>query len=109
MLVRGMPRGEDIPDCLADGGSSLECGFPKDRFAETSPLEEFELPENARPVDVSFHVCPQLENPSTENCDAIVGNIIVSYDYNHLTSVFSHSLARAFEEEMQHTFPNLLR
>src|SRR5699024_8113326 len=50
MLVRGMPRGEDIPDCLADGGSSLECGFPKDRFAETNPLSEMDLPANVEHI-----------------------------------------------------------
>lgn len=109
MLVRGMPRGDNIPECLAEGGTSQECGFPKDRFAPSNPLAELELPSGVKHVDVSRQVCPQLDNPNTENCDAIVGNIIVSYDSNHLTSVFSHSLARAFEEKMKDTVPHLIR
>jgi hypothetical protein len=109
MLVRGMPRGEHIPDCLADGGTSQECGFSKDVFTDTNPLLETELPKNAYHVDVSRYVCPQLDNPDAQNCDAIVGNIIVSYDSNHLTSVFSHTLAPAFEEEMRDIVPHLVR
>jgi peptidoglycan/LPS O-acetylase OafA/YrhL len=109
MLVRGMPRGEDIPDCLADGGTAQECGFPKNRFADANPLSEINLPDRVYQIDVSRYVCPQLENPETENCDAIVGNIIMSYDDNHLTSVFSHTLAPAFETEMQDVVPHLLR
>lgn len=109
MLVRGMPRGDNIPECLAEGGTSQECGFSKDVFAGTNPLTEFNLPENVQQVDVSPYVCPQLENPATENCDGIVGNIVVSYDTNHLTSVFSRSLAPAFEEEMKDAAPYLFK
>lgn len=109
MLVRGMPRGDNIPECLAEGGTSQECGFSKDVFAETNPLTDFNLPENVQQVDVSPYVCPQLENPATEHCDGIVGNIVVSYDTNHLTSVFSRSLAPAFEEEMKDAAPYLFK
>lgn len=107
LLVRGMPRGEHIPDCLADGGTSQECGFPKDRFAETNPLERIDLPDHVHQVDVSRYVCPQLGNLATDNCDAVVGNIVVSYDNNHLTSVFSHTLAPGFEAEMKNVLPHL--
>lgn len=107
LLVRGMPRGENVPDCLANGGASLECGFPKEVFAETNPLLEVDLPDGVTQVDVSRYVCPQLENPDTDRCDAIVGNVIVSYDTNHLTVVFSHTLAPAFEHELRDTLPHL--
>src|SRR5699024_12637454 len=92
---------QSVPECLAEGGSSQECGLPKDRFAQTNPLLNIDLPQNAHQVDVSQYVCPAIENPAVNSCDAIVGNIIVSYDSNHLTSVFSHTLAPAFETEMR--------
>lgn len=104
LVVRGMPRGDhSVPECLAEGGTSQECGLPKDRFAETNPLLSIDLPEHVHPVDVSQYVCPQLDDPAANSCDAIVGNIIVSYDTNHLTSVFSHTLGPAFETEMRDT------
>src|SRR5699024_3336283 len=109
MLVRGMPRGDNILDCLANGGTSQECGFPKDVFAPSNPLADMDLPSDVHQVDVSQQVCPQLDNPNTENCDAIVGNIIVSYDSHHLTNAYSQSLAPAFEQEMQGKMPHLLR
>lgn len=109
MLVRGMPRGDDVPDCLAGGGSSQECGITKEHFAETNPLLDVEMPDDTYQVDVSRYVCPQIDNAAAENCDAIVGNIIVAYDGNHLTSAFSHTLAPAFEKEMQEEVPFLLR
>ena len=110
LLVRGMPRqSEDAPDCLADGGTSLECGPSKEGYAETDPLLEIDLPAKAHPVDVTEAACPNINNPEVDNCEAIVGNILVSYDNHHLTTPFSQSLAPAFEEEMQEAVPHFLR
>lgn len=83
--------------------------MPKDRFAETNPLLSVELPANAYQVDVSPYLCPSIDDPTRTTCDAIVGNIIVSYDTNHLTRPFSASLAGAFEVEMQDDLPHLFR
>ena len=83
--------------------------MPKDRFAETNPLLSVELPANAYQVDVSPYLGPSIDDPTRTTCDAIVGNIIVSYDTNHLTRPFSASLAGAFEVEMQDDLPHLFR
>src|SRR5699024_5380110 len=102
LIVRGIPRGEQSgPERPCEGGSSQECGLPKDRLAQTKPRLNIDPPQNAHQVDVSQYVCPAIENPAVNSCDAIVGNIIVSYDSKHLTSVFSHTLAPAFETEMR--------
>lgn len=110
LLVRGMPRQtENAPDCLASGGTAQDCGPSKESFADTNPLLEMSLPENAHPIDVTKYVCPQIENKNTNNCDAIVGNILVSYDNHHFTTPFSQSLAPGFEAEMQEAVPHLVR
>lgn len=110
MLVRGTPRNnENIPSCLAEGGTIQECGPPKDRFATTNPLLEMDLPDNAYPVDITEYVCPQIDNQAVENCDAVVGNIAVWYDKHHFTTPFSQSLAPGFEHEMKEVLPHLIR
>lgn len=110
LVVRGTPRGSvNIPECLADGGSSQECGPSKERFAEENPLLFLDLPDNIYQVDVTKYVCPQIDNDSVPNCDAIVGNMIVWFDSHHLSKPFSHSLAVGFEEEMKPLLPRLFR
>ena len=110
LLVRGMPRQTDnAPDCLASGGTSQECGPSKESFAETNPLQEMVLPDKVHTVDVTKYVCPQIENDAVKNCDAIVGNILVSYDNHHFTTPFSQSLAPGFEAEMKKVVPHLVR
>lgn len=110
LLVRGTPRNnENAPECLAEGGTVQECGPPKDRFAATNPLLEMDLPNNAHQVDITEYVCPQINNQAVKNCDAVVGNIVVSYDNHHFTTPFSQSLAHAFEHEMKEVLPHLMR
>lgn len=110
LLVRGTPRhDEKIPECLAGGGTSQECGPPKKPLLGSNPLDTIELPDNAYPVDMTPYVCPQMTNPSTANCDAIVGNVVVWYDWHHFTTPFSQSLAAGLEAEMQDVTPHLLR
>lgn len=110
LLVRGTPRSpDDIPDCLASGGSPQDCGPPKERFAEQNPLTQMQLPDGAHTIDINPYVCPQINNPDVENCDAIVGNVLVWRDKHHFTSAFSQSLAPGFEEEMREVMPHLMR
>jgi hypothetical protein len=105
-----MPRQEqNAPECLADGGTPQECGPATENYADTNPLFKLDLPDGAHPVDVVEDVCPNLNNPDVENCDAVVGNILVSYDNHHFTTPFSQSLAPAFEREMLDTVPHLMR
>jgi peptidoglycan/LPS O-acetylase OafA/YrhL len=110
LLVRGTPRApENIPDCLAEGGTPQECGPPKERFADQNPLTQMPLPDGVHAIDVNPYVCPQFNNPDADNCDAIVGNMLVWRDKHHFTSPFSQSLAPGYETEMEETVPHLLR
>lgn len=110
LLVRGMPRAaKSIPECLAEGGTTQECGPSKENYAAINPLHTIDLPTNVHPIDVTRFVCPAINDSSVPNCDAVVGNILVWYDAHHFTTPFSHSLAAGFEEEMQQAVPHLLR
>lgn len=110
LLMRGTPRGgENIPECLASGRSSQDCGPSKDNFADISPLQRLDLPNNVHPVDMTKYVCPQIGNDAVENCDAVVGNILVWYDNHHFTQPFSQSLAAGFEAEIREAMPRLVR
>src|SRR5699024_6325158 len=110
LLVRGTLRNkENIPDCLASGKTAQECGPSKSRFNKTDPLLEMDLPENAYPVDINPYVCPRLDDDTVDNCDAVVGNLVVWRDKHHFTTPFSQSLAPGFEAEMQEAVPRLLR
>jgi peptidoglycan/LPS O-acetylase OafA/YrhL len=104
LLVRGTPRGSgDIPACLAEGGTPQECGASQKNLADTNPMLEMDLPDNVHLADVTKYVCPQIENPEADNCDAVVGNVVVWYDNHHFTTPFSQSLAPGFESEMRDT------
>src|SRR5699024_11855504 len=71
---------QSVPECLAEGGSSQECGLPKDRFAQTNPLLNIDLPQNAHQVDVSQYVCPAIENPDRKS---------TRLNYSHVSSSYS--------------------
>lgn len=110
LLVRGTPRNTHwTPDCLADGGTAQECGPPKELYADENPLLSMELPPNTHHIDLTEYVCPNIHDETTKNCDAVVGNIMVTFDFHHFTVPFSQSLAPGLEAEMQEVIPHLLR
>lgn len=110
MLVRGTPRHEQsIPDCLASDGSSQECGPPKDKFLETNPLLDMDLDDRVHVTDLTPYVCPRIDDSTAENCDAVVGNILVWFDKSHFTTPFSQSLAPGVEAEVEKVLPHLVR
>lgn len=110
LLLRGTPRNDaSIPSCLAEGGTPQECGPSKERFAEVNPLLEMDHPENVRQIDITKYVCPNIDDETVQNCDAVVGNIVVWFDSHHFTTPFSQSLAPGIEAEMQDAVSHLLR
>jgi len=110
MLVRGTPRhDQSSPDCLVSGGTAQDCGPSKEKFLEADPLQQMDLAERVYPVDITPYVCPAIEDDTVENCDAVVGNVVVWFDQHHFTTPFSQSLARGFEVEMEENVPHLLR
>ena len=108
MLMRAAPQDDDhnIPPCLSDGGTPQECGLPKKWLKEDPQID---LPEGAYSMDMTEYICPAINDPSKENCDAVVGNILTTYDRGHFTAPFSQSLASGLEKEMQKDFDWLLK
>lgn len=111
LLTRGTPRkgGTPIPECLAEGGTAQECGASKQQFVKPNPLLEMELPSDVHTIDVNEYVCPAINDPALENCDAVVGNILGWFDGSHFTTPFSQSLAPGIEKEMKEVVPHLVQ
>lgn len=102
LLVRGTPRQlTNVPDCLASGGDAHSCAPEVDRFAETDPLEDAELPAGTATVDLTDVVCPQ------GRCSAVIGNVVVYRDSHHLTNEYVETAAPLLEEKLRETMPQL--
>lgn len=108
MLMRAAPKDDnlDIPRCLSEGGTSQECGIQK-RWLDDDP--QTDLPEGAYSLDMKEYICPAVKAPDVDNCDAVVGNILTSYDNGHFTAPFAQSLANGLEKEMRKDFDWLLQ
>lgn len=108
MLMRAAPKDDNlnIPRCISGGGTSQECGIEK-KWLDEDP--QTDLPEGAYSVDMKEYICPAVKDPNAKNCDAVVGNILTSYDNGHFTVPFAQSLAHGLEKEMREDFDWLLQ
>lgn len=96
--VRDTPRLTfDAPSCVEEYGSdSLECAVKREEtLPKEAPWSRLENPpENVHYVDFTDRFCDE------EYCKAVVGNILVYTDDNHLTATFSKTLAPFVREEI---------
>ncbi len=96
--VRDNPRFDDNPlECAASGGDVSRCGAPRAQvYSKRLPLI-FEMQETLdfRFVDVSPVLCPG------DWCPALMGDMYVYMDDNHLTSTFSQTLQLAMSREFE--------
>lgn len=108
LLTRGTPRSDhDVPECLATGKPTDECGPTKEKLADSNPILDYNLPPNTFTIDLTTYICPSYDDPSIPNCESVVGNQVVYLDDDHVTRLFSQSLAPAFEVEMKKVVPEL--
>lgn len=71
------------PDCLAAGGSASECGVERSLvFEPVSPLEQYRSMPGFHPIDLTNGMC------GPDRCPAVVGNVVVYRDSNHLHGAF---------------------
>ncbi|MFD5823572.1 acyltransferase family protein [Nesterenkonia xinjiangensis] len=104
LLMRGTPRpSQRVADCLAEGGTPLDCGGDPAQIAETDPLEVQDMPQGVHTVDLTEHICPE------RTCDAVVGNVPVWYDGSHLSTYYVETLAPILEDQLQEEIPELFR
>jgi hypothetical protein len=106
LLMRGTPRPlVEVDDCLASGKTPEECGSNTHHIAETNPLEEEELPEGTHYLDLVEHVCPEGMTTESDQCPAVVGNVVVWYDNSHLSNQYVATMTPIIEAKMRQTVP----
>ncbi|WP_017540322.1 acyltransferase family protein, partial [Nocardiopsis halophila] len=97
IAVRDTPRLDfDAPECV-DARGRRGCAVDRDAtLAPRSPVEELgaRLPPNVAPVDLTGHLCPE------GRCPAVLGNVLVMGDDDHMTATFARSLAPALDEAL---------
>lgn len=90
-----------VPLCVLDIGDIHECGVAyHDFYQETDPAAEYLDPvRGMQAVDTSRWLCED------GHCPAVVGNIFVYRDGNHLTNQYAHSTAPLLWAEISRFFP----
>ena len=95
VAVRDTPRpGFDVPECLAGSGPEGCTSEPGGSMADTSPLEELDLPEHVSTLDLTDQFC----EPGV--CRPVVGNVLVHWDGGHVTASYMRTLVPALEERL---------
>lgn len=102
LLMRGTPRpGDDVDDCLASGNTPEDCGADTTQIAETNPLETEDLPDGVSYIDMLPHVCPEGMTTDSDQCPAVVGNVVVWFDGSHLTNQYVATMTPIIETELR--------
>lgn len=86
--VRDLPRCEYQGAECVGSRSAEECTEPALRIQDDiGPAPTADLPGKVLPLDFTEQVCPQ------DNCDAVVGNVLVFWAHPHMTAAFAGTLA----------------
>ncbi len=96
--VRDNPRfGYNMPECASENPDDVSvCAWAKDRVvASVSPLEGFKA-DNPRftPVDMTDLLCPEA------SCPAVIGNVYVYIDNNHVSKTYWETMVPEFERRV---------
>lgn len=95
--VRDNPRfAFNMPECVQKkGADATECNPPLgESLAESSPLDEYRGVDGLHLMDMSDFIC------ADGTCPAVVGNVYVYKDDNHLTKTYVQSMIPMFEERL---------
>lgn len=102
VLMRGTPRPlDDVPDCLAEGNSPVECGPLATHISDTDPLASQNLPAGAHHIDMNEYVCPPEMVGDSDHCPSVVGNVAVYFDNSHLSNTFVATMTPLIEAELR--------
>jgi hypothetical protein len=99
LAVRDNPRfGYSVPDCVqSDDGDPGRCGI--DREAVYPPVPSYaqldDVPPNVSFLDISDAVC------DARRCPAVVGNVLVYLDDNHLTASYTTSMSGLLQAQLE--------
>ncbi|MEV7660839.1 acyltransferase family protein [Paenarthrobacter sp. NPDC089316] len=96
--IRDNPRFSiNMPECVQKKGpDSPECNAPlEESLAASSPLDDYAgKVDRLHLMDMSDFICEQ------GTCPAVVGNVYVYKDDNHLTKTYVQSMIPMFEERL---------
>jgi peptidoglycan/LPS O-acetylase OafA/YrhL len=98
ITVRDNPRFEwFVPDCMADAVSPEACGRPRaEQLAEVSPVTTApRVPADVVHLDLSDSIC------GPDRCDAVVGNVLVYRDDDHLTNTYVRTLTPVIGRQLR--------
>lgn len=106
VAVRDTPRFSfRVPECLQenDTGSTESCGIDRaDTYSDVSPfLERSDIPDLVSHIDLSDSFCTDTR------CEAIVGNVLVYRDDDHMTATYARTLAPALRDALVAAMPSL--
>jgi SGNH domain-containing protein len=100
LAIRDNPRFDrSMPDCVqqaADDPAAPVCGVERAAvYAPEPPWTHLpDVPSNVRFLDIADRVCgPDL-------CPAVIGNVLVYLDDNHLTASYSTSMSPLVESDV---------
>ncbi|WP_110241066.1 acyltransferase family protein [Nocardioides gilvus] len=89
-----------IPDCLAEHlPDAAACGGPRDDWVSFDPDPAATAAtriadKGVGVVDLNDRIC------RAQNCDAVVGGVIVYFDASHLTATYARTLAPALDRAL---------
>jgi hypothetical protein len=95
LAVRDNPRFDySVPDCVQTDGA--DCGADREAvYAAVPPYAQLDdVPGNVSFLDISDAVC------DAARCPAVIGNVLVYLDDNHLTASYTTSMSGLLEEQI---------
>jgi len=102
--VRDNPRmKEDIPSCLENADTPLDCAITRDEgVSKVVPWENTEgIPSNVIFTDLTDSFCDET------TCYPVIGNVIVYRDDNHLTAQYAKTLAPVLKVPLKEALESL--
>lgn len=102
--IRDNPRmNEKTPECLERVDDISECSVPRDEaLSAVNPWDNTPgIPDNVYFADLSDYFCTE------DTCSAVIGNIIVYRDDNHITTEYMKTLAPVLKIPLQEAFDKL--
>ncbi len=95
LAIRDNPRFDSsMPDCVQQHGTgATDYGVPREAVYATDPpwTQVPDIPANVAFLDIADAVC------DASFCPAVVGNILVYMDENHLSATYSDTMAAPLE------------
>ncbi|PUB20160.1 peptidoglycan/LPS O-acetylase OafA/YrhL [Promicromonospora sp. AC04] len=102
VTVRDNPRFEwFVPECIEGATDPEACGRPRaEQLAATSPVPTAPgVPGSAIHLDLTDSIC------GPEVCDAVVGNVLVYRDDDHLTNTYVRTLTPVIGRQLRSGAP----